>query len=432
MSTDDAQLVARVLQGDRDAFAAVYERYGDRLYDFAYSMLRSTADAQDAVADSFVLFAERLGQLRDPSRLRPWLYAIVRSECLRRFRGRDKIAFGGDDAMTDLADDAAPPPEVAETEELRRLVWEAAAGLAERDRMLLDLNLRQGLDGADLAEAMGVSTDNAYVMLSRVKGQMERSLGALLVARTGRSECGALDGVLGDWDGGFTPLIRKRVARHVDSCVGCTARKGALVSPAALFAGVAAFAAPSGLRERVLDNFANPPAGSGSGPWRAVRHGVLAAVLVLVIAGAALSAMSGRVGHDLVRPAVEASPTPTPRAKAEPTAPATTTPPPSPTATTLPAPFDRPPVIGAITTTGTSCTISVTTTASDDHGVATVVLSWSGPTSGSESMSKAGSAWTATMPVPVGGQYALLVKAADSAGKTATRTTTAVFDPCPQ
>ena len=75
----DAQLVAGVLAGDREAFAAVYDRYGDRLYDFAHSMLRQREDAEDAVADSFVLVAERLGQLRDPDRLRPWLYAVVRS-----------------------------------------------------------------------------------------------------------------------------------------------------------------------------------------------------------------------------------------------------------------------------------------------------------------------------------------------------------------
>jgi RNA polymerase sigma factor (sigma-70 family) len=88
----DAELVADVLAGDRAAFAEVYDRYGDRLYDFAHSMLRNPEDASDAVADAFVTFAEKLSQLREPDRLRPWLYAIVRSECLRRIRGRDRIA----------------------------------------------------------------------------------------------------------------------------------------------------------------------------------------------------------------------------------------------------------------------------------------------------------------------------------------------------
>jgi DNA-directed RNA polymerase specialized sigma subunit, sigma24 homolog len=52
-------------------------RCEDRLHDFCYALLRHREDAADAVADTFVIVAERIGQLRDPDRLRPWLYAIA-------------------------------------------------------------------------------------------------------------------------------------------------------------------------------------------------------------------------------------------------------------------------------------------------------------------------------------------------------------------
>jgi RNA polymerase sigma factor (sigma-70 family) len=283
----DSALVARVLGGDRSAFATVYDRYADRLYDFAHSMLRNPEDASDAVADAFIKFAERLGQLREPERLRPWLYAIVRTECLRRLKSRSRVAFGGDEQLADMPDTAAAPDEAVETAALRQLVWDAAAGLGERDRALLDLHLRQGLDGADLGEAMGVSTSNAYVMMNRVRGQMERSLGALLLAKTGRDDCADLDASLTDWDGEFSPLVRKRVARHVDNCPKCTVRRAAMVSPLALFAGVSAFAAPAGLRERVLNSVTLPPQPIvGPSPWlrRGIVGGVGAAILVVVVA----------------------------------------------------------------------------------------------------------------------------------------------------
>lgn len=255
----DAVLVAQVLDGDRDAFAAVYDRYADRLYDFAHSMLRNREDASDAVADAFVTFAEKLPQLREADRLRPWLYAIVRTECLRRIKARGRFAFDGDERMSEMADTTITPDDAVAVSALQQLVWDAAAGLAERDRALLDLHLRQGLDGAELGEAMGVSASNAYVMMNRLRGQMERSLGALLVAKTGRANCDELDGTLGDWDGEFSPLVRKRVARHVDGCSRCMARKSAMASPLALFAGVSAFAAPASLRERVLTSVTLDP-----------------------------------------------------------------------------------------------------------------------------------------------------------------------------
>ncbi|MCR1783917.1 sigma-70 family RNA polymerase sigma factor [Nocardioides carbamazepini] len=296
---DDATLVAGVLAGDRQAFAGVYERYADRLHDFAYSMLRNREEAADCVADAFVVMAEKVGQLRDPSRLRPWLYSVVRNECLRTLRGRAREAH--DDEWLEAMPDHGSGPEqlvadAAAQEELRELVWAAIEGLNDRDRALLDLHLRQGLDGAELAAAMDVTPQNSYVMLSRARDQVERSLGALLVARRGSELCADLTGVLTGWDGRFSPLIRKRVARHIDNCEVCETRRRLMVSPLALLAGVPAFAAPAALRDRVLDDerlvayyaddAARVPAAAGGGRGggatrRALLAGLVAVLLVL-------------------------------------------------------------------------------------------------------------------------------------------------------
>lgn len=290
-SPPDAELVARVLAADREAFAAVYDRYGPRLYDFAYAMLRHREDAADAVADSFVLFAERLHQLREPDRLRPWLYAIVRSECLRRLKARSRFSYGDDEELVAMADDGLSPADEAERAALTTLVWDAAAGLADRDRALLDLHLRQGLEGAELGEAMGVTAANASVMLHRLKGQVDTSLGALLVARVGRADCDELDTILVDWDGTFSPLIRKRVARHLEKCATCGERRRTMVSPWMLLAGVPVFAAPVALRDRVLGDtrlvaYAGGPAGRTSSlPGTGRQKAAVAAAAALLVAG---------------------------------------------------------------------------------------------------------------------------------------------------
>jgi len=250
----DADLVAGVLAGDQASFAAVYDRYADRLYDFAQSMLRERQDAADAVADAFVTAAEKLSQLRDPSLLRPWLYSVTRRECLRRLEQRKRVAFDAEDRLVVMPDENLGPAELAEVEALRRLVWDAAAGLNDRDRAVLDLHLRQGLDGTELAEALDVKPSHAYTMMNRLRGQLERSIGALTIARLGRDECEDLDLLLADWDGRFSPLVRKRVARHVDDCEVCDRRRAVLANPfAAAFAAIAPLAAPAGLRDRVLD-----------------------------------------------------------------------------------------------------------------------------------------------------------------------------------
>src|SRR5512133_3162468 len=91
----DAELVRAATAGDRGAFAAIYDRYADRLHDFCWSVLRDREEAADASQDAFVAAAERLGQLRDPERLRPWLYAAARTQAFRPARPRDRPRPGG-------------------------------------------------------------------------------------------------------------------------------------------------------------------------------------------------------------------------------------------------------------------------------------------------------------------------------------------------
>lgn len=283
MNGADAELVAAVLAGDRAGFAALYDRYADRLHDFCWSLLRDPDEAADATQDTFLIAAERLGQLRDPERVRPWLYAIARSQALRRLRARRRIDREAE--VTDYATADAGPERAAEQAELRTLVWDAAAGLADRDRALLDLHLRQGLEGAELGAAMGVSAGHAAVLLHRLRGQVERSLGALLVARLGSDDCDDLRALLAGWDGRFSPLLRKRVARHVDDCAVCDERRQRMVSPWALLSTVPMVGAPPSLRPRVLEQVRLTGHG-GSGNGRG-RTAVAAAVIAVAVAGAA-------------------------------------------------------------------------------------------------------------------------------------------------
>jgi len=104
----DAQLVTAYLAGDRSALAGIYDRFADSLYDTAAAMLRDRHEAADAVQDVFLIAAERLGQLRDPERLRPWMFAILRNEVYRRTKRRGRslptdFSSLGDGAVPELA-----------------------------------------------------------------------------------------------------------------------------------------------------------------------------------------------------------------------------------------------------------------------------------------------------------------------------------------
>src|SRR5690242_18215661 len=88
----DSEVVAAIVAGDPEGLAEAYDRYAAALYAYCRRMLREPADAADAVQDTFVIAASRLSGLRDPERLRSWLYAVARNECFRRLRGSGEQA----------------------------------------------------------------------------------------------------------------------------------------------------------------------------------------------------------------------------------------------------------------------------------------------------------------------------------------------------
>jgi len=248
----DGELVQRYVAGDRAALGDIYERYADRVHDMCMAMLHSSDDAADAFQDTFLIAAQKLDGLRKPERLRPWLYSVARNQCRARLRARKRVR-PEEDAGIDIGVDVDMTSRVTSAE-ITALVADAGAGLNERDREILDLHMRHGLEGEDLAEVLGVSVQSAYKLVQRVKGRVEKSIGSLLVARHGRKRCPTLDEILTGWDGGFDPLIRKRVYRHIDHCDECANRRTALLDPSGMASAMPFTPAPSALRHSVLDS----------------------------------------------------------------------------------------------------------------------------------------------------------------------------------
>ena len=214
------------------------------------------ADAADAVQDTFVIAAGKVSALRDPDRLRPWLYAVARNECHRRLRTRDSATPL--DESAEVSDDTADLGAGLEQAEIRELVWAALAGLTETEREIIELTLGHELTGTDLADTLGVPRNQAHAMASRARAHFEAALGVLLVARSGQDACAELATIMAGWDGKLTVLLRKRVSRHIQRCDICGARQRRELTPDSLLGVLPVAALPVALRHQVLSLVADP------------------------------------------------------------------------------------------------------------------------------------------------------------------------------
>ncbi len=98
----DREVLAAIAAGDLSGIATVFDRYAAGLYGYCHSLLHDAAAAAESVQDTFVLAAATLGELPEPAKLRPWLFALARNDCRRRFRPGSAT---GDEA--DAADEQA-------------------------------------------------------------------------------------------------------------------------------------------------------------------------------------------------------------------------------------------------------------------------------------------------------------------------------------
>lgn len=315
---NDNELVERALTGSTEAFAQIYDRYSGSLFTMASRLLKDQHEAEDVTAEVFLVAAQRLGQLRDPSKLKAWLFAICRHEVYLRSRRRKRLV-PHDEVPMDRYAQPDQPESATDTALMSRMIGDAAAGLDERDQVVLELHLAGGLDGDELAAALDVSVANAYQLTHRMKERLALSIGALFVAQRGAADCPDLANVLSGWDGRFSVLWRKRVARHVGSCMTCERCRQSLPKTlfsesdlsAALVASIVA--APPAIRERFLAELELRRAVAPADDWRddgfptasdpARRRRVVAALglaaLALLVGILGVSVISGDDGGSI-------------------------------------------------------------------------------------------------------------------------------------
>jgi len=94
----DRALVERVMAGDQDAFAEIYDSYFRRVYAFTLKRVGNTAEAEDLTQETFVQLYRSLPSFEGRSSLLTWTFGIAHNVCSRYFRHCSRWMVGSKNA----------------------------------------------------------------------------------------------------------------------------------------------------------------------------------------------------------------------------------------------------------------------------------------------------------------------------------------------
>ena len=167
---EDRELVARFLRGrDESCFRTIYRRHTPALYALSLRLLQDrTADAEDAVQDTWIRAVAGLEHFRWSSTLRTWLCGILVNCC--RERHRDGWRFNDVEGEPQPADPVTPPLEL--TLEVDRALATLPAGC----RGVFVLHDVEGRTHEEIGVMLGISAGTSKSQLFHARRRLRELL----------------------------------------------------------------------------------------------------------------------------------------------------------------------------------------------------------------------------------------------------------------
>ena len=162
MSSQDADLVARTLRGERAAFEVLVASHLRRAQALARAVVREPHAVDDVVQEAFLRAYRQLDALSVPSHFPSWLGAIVRNEAVTWLRRNAR-------GHLDLTDQAPAAPEPMAPDPRLEALRTALSALPAPYREILALKYDAGLDYPAIAETLGITVANVEKKLYRAR-----------------------------------------------------------------------------------------------------------------------------------------------------------------------------------------------------------------------------------------------------------------------
>jgi RNA polymerase sigma-70 factor (ECF subfamily) len=180
---DDAQLVARSVKQDHEAFGQLIDRHASAIVNLAYRMVGNRAEAEDLAQEAFLAAFKALATFRADSKFSTWLYRIASNKCKDWLRAK-RPGMGQQDVDIDEVLDIhvaeeQTPERLLSQQQVALELEQAIQRLPPLYREAFVLKHVEGLSYEEMEEILGVNGDTLKMRVYKGRLQLSRELASL-------------------------------------------------------------------------------------------------------------------------------------------------------------------------------------------------------------------------------------------------------------
>lgn len=169
---DEAELIARSLANDHEAYAELIDRYKNALYHHCFAIVHREDAAEDITQETFIAAYYKLRLYKPAYRFSTWLFKIATNKALDYLKQAAKEVSADDELISRIASSLPDPEADASRQEL----LEAVGRLRPKYRTIISLHYFRGMDYAQIGRVLGASSGSIKGWMYRAKSDLRKEL----------------------------------------------------------------------------------------------------------------------------------------------------------------------------------------------------------------------------------------------------------------
>jgi RNA polymerase sigma-70 factor (ECF subfamily) len=175
MREADETIIGQVLNGNRNAYALLVDKYKDRVFSLAFGIVHNRELAEEIAQDAFVKAFSSLKKFRKEAGFSTWIYRITYNTAISETRKRkhasksDEVQF---ENMVSLHSDEVTE-ELEEKETKHQLIEKAITELVPEEKLFLTLYYYEDNSVQQISKSTGLTVSNVKVKLFRLRNKLK-------------------------------------------------------------------------------------------------------------------------------------------------------------------------------------------------------------------------------------------------------------------